>query len=197
MALVMRAHEGDVVIRDWLLKIMRKAVLDEATGCMPWRGQIEKKRRSPRSFTSGGYGRISFEKSRYGKLGMIRPHVVAWMLRNGWIPEDKQIDHLCRNRACCNVEHLELVLHGENARRSPLTPQGKSFCAKGHPFDMIRKRTGWGNKSGFSRACRVCKSEARRRHAEKARAAKRAARDEEVQRESIESRRPVQAELPF
>jgi hypothetical protein len=42
----------------------------------------------------------------------------------GPIPEGKQLDHLCRNRACINPEHLEPVTAKENILR------GESFSAK-------------------------------------------------------------------
>jgi hypothetical protein len=35
----------------------------------------------------------------------------------GYIPGNKQVDHKCRNRLCCNPEHLELVSQKENCRR--------------------------------------------------------------------------------
>lgn len=37
---------------------------------------------------------------------------------HGPIPEGMVADHLCGNRACCNVAHLQPVLPRENVRRS-------------------------------------------------------------------------------
>lgn len=39
----------------------------------------------------------------------------------GPIPEGLELDHLCRNRACCNPDHLEIVSSAENSRRASCT----------------------------------------------------------------------------
>lgn len=57
--------------------------------------------------SSEGYGRIRYRKELYA-------HRVAWELANGEIPTGKVIDHLCRNRACVNPDHLQLVSQKEN-----------------------------------------------------------------------------------
>lgn len=58
-----------------------------------------------------GYGTIVVEKTRR------RAHREFYEQRYGRIPEGKQIDHLCRNRACVNPEHLEAVTGLVNQRR--------------------------------------------------------------------------------
>ena len=44
-------------------------------------------------------------------------HRVAYELTYGRIPEGKEVDHLCRNKACVNPSHLEAVSHRENMLR--------------------------------------------------------------------------------
>lgn len=48
----------------------------------------------------------------------------------GEIPEGLTLDHLCRNRACVNPDHLEPVTHAENCRRGGL----RKYCKRGHVF---------------------------------------------------------------
>lgn len=44
-------------------------------------------------------------------------HIVSYEHFVGPVPEGKELDHLCRRRACINPEHLEPVSHKENVLR--------------------------------------------------------------------------------
>lgn len=58
------------------------------------------------------------DRDGYGRSGNTAAHRVAWEEAKGRkIPEGMEIDHTCENRACINVDHLELVSHAENMRR--------------------------------------------------------------------------------
>lgn len=58
-----------------------------------------------------GYGQI-----RDGDK-MKMAHRVTFEHKKGKVPDGFEIDHLCRNRACVNPEHMEIVTHVENVRR--------------------------------------------------------------------------------
>lgn len=69
--------------------------------------------------TRGGYSLLRF-RGRHGLAHrMTYEHLV------GPIPEGLVLDHLCRNRACCNPDHLEPVSLRENLLRG-LKARGKA-----------------------------------------------------------------------
>jgi hypothetical protein len=82
----------------------------------------------------------------------------------GAIPDGLHIDHLCRNRACCNPSHLEPVPPRINlcrgvgwAGRNAQATQ----CVNGHQFDDWN--TVYRPEGG--RTCRTCRNARARRYA--------------------------------
>lgn len=47
----------------------------------------------------------------------VAVHLVLWTNEHGYIPGRKTLDHICRNRLCINLDHLEMVTMKENAKR--------------------------------------------------------------------------------
>lgn len=86
-------------------RLLERVVRDEQTGCLVWTG--------PR--TRYGYGYIGKEGGRHA--GMAHTHKVMWESVNGSVPDGLELDHLCRNRACCEPTHLEPVTHLVNVQR--------------------------------------------------------------------------------
>jgi hypothetical protein len=85
---------------------------------------------------------------------------VAHELIVGPIPEDREIDHLCRVRNCVNPEHLEIVTKGENLRRGWEARRALVIeCRRGHPFND--ENTYLPPRGG--RECRTCRREVLRR----------------------------------
>lgn len=102
--------------------------------------------------TNSGYGKVD--------LPTRLTHRVAYELLVGPIPEGFQIDHLCRNRMCCNPTHLEPVTPQENSRRSRSVSglnAAKTECDKGHPLSGSNLRIyGMNTTAPGKRACKQC-----------------------------------------
>ena len=93
-----------------------------------------------------------------------KEHRWVWEHRRGIIPAGMVIDHLCRNRACVNVDHLEVVTHAENIRRGFERIGKPSACSNGHAWNGNRRMSRRGNGSLFTQ-CKACERE--RYHAKK------------------------------
>lgn len=105
------------------------------------------------SYSTGshGYSQIGFHEG--GRRTMALGHRVAWEAVHGLIPEGLTIDHLCRNRPCCNVAHMRLMTNVDNARLNGNAI--KTHCKRGHPFDEINTRR---DRKGHRR-CLACQHE--------------------------------------
>jgi hypothetical protein len=68
------------------------------TGCWHWTGYT-----SPE-----GYGRVGVRSA--SQLA----HRAHWVEVRGPITDGQVLDHICRNRACINLEHLRVVTVGQN-----------------------------------------------------------------------------------
>lgn len=121
-----------------------------------------------------GYGIIHWR----GKSWVV--HRAMWTVEVGPIPADDDwtIDHLCLNKLCVNVRHLEVVTRTENSLRAGglARAQGRNKqraamqCRNGH--ERTDENTGR-NRDG-TRYCRDCKHAAWERTATRTSARRRA-----------------------
>ena len=98
-------------------RILKKICISK-DGCWNWMG----------GDTGKGHGKVKWE----GHYVVIH-RIVYKLLVSEELPDELPLDHLCRNRRCCNPHHLEPVTHKVNTHRGlaclfkPLPqPKGKS-----------------------------------------------------------------------
>ena len=122
--------------------------VERSDGCWLWTAGLD----------WDGYGIFTAEASR-----TVRAHRWAYVALVGPIPSGLHLDHLCRNRACVNPDHLEPVTSRINTLRGKTLAAAnlaKSHCIHGHPLsgdNLYVRASGW-------RMCRECARQATARH---------------------------------
>ena len=79
-----------------------------------------------------GYTTISFNGRR------VSAHRFSYAAFKGDVGGDQEIDHLCRDRACVNPNHLELVSRKENLRRRDTIYESDAWV--GDPIKRLMSR---------------------------------------------------------
>ncbi len=108
--------ENDAIVADSLEEFMNK-ITDP---CHVWTGQIDHR----------GYGDFGVNSISLGKKVSVKAHRFAYALHYGFdaLPEGVTsspkfvINHLCHNRACVNIKHLEVITHAENLSQDKRKP---------------------------------------------------------------------------
>jgi hypothetical protein len=134
--------------------------VNKTAGCWLWLGPTRSYR---------GYGRFQLDS------GYHMAHRIAYTLEVGPIPDDYQIDHLCRVRHCVRPDHLEAVTQYVNNMRSESVTARESRqteCIHGHKFtpdNTYLTPTG-------RRQCRTCTKDRCSRQDARRRSVRRSAR---------------------
>lgn len=124
--------------------------------CWEWVGA-----RNNSGYGSVGAGMVGAKRKTMLAHRMSYQHVI------GQIPEGLTLDHLCRNRACVNTDHLEPVTGTENTRRAAAV---KTHCLKGHQLSGENIRIQVRSNGWKRRVCIACQRERNNSYMRQARA---------------------------
>lgn len=87
-----------------MARILERTRFAPETGCRIWTGP-----------TGGGRNGLYARMSVDGRT--VPVHRVVCSHYWGYLPPNRQVDHLCGNTLCVEPTHLEPVTHRENQRR--------------------------------------------------------------------------------
>jgi HNH endonuclease len=105
------------------------------TPCWIWQ------RGSSQSERGGRYGTT---RKNVGDQIPISAHRMMWERHKGLpIPQNFELDHLCRQTICCNPDHLEPVSHEENVRRGVVSRSLNKLCADDVRTIIQLRKEGW------------------------------------------------------
>jgi hypothetical protein len=113
------------------------AVHVDSNGCWHWTKYVK----------PNGYGQVGVP-GRYPQY----VHRVAYEAWVGPIPDGLHLDHLCRQRDCCNPRHLQPVTAAVNVRRAF---ELITHCPQGHPYDESNT---YRHATKPGRQCRACRN---------------------------------------
>ena len=128
------------------LRLLAAVCEDANTGCWNW----------TRFLDDEGYGFTAF------RGGYTKAHRAMYRELVGPIPDGLTLDHLCRNRACVNPEHMEPVTIRVNALRGDTAAArnaARTHCPQDHEYTVDNTYI---TPEG-SRRCRTCTREHIRR----------------------------------
>ena len=107
------ARRGRTTI-EWLLDIVSRSHLVEG-GCREWEG----------ARNDSGYCVSWAPEALCAALGLagrlVRVHRALYLIEHGTLDPELHVEHLCGNRWCIEISHLEAVTQTENNRRAILT----------------------------------------------------------------------------
>lgn len=101
------------------------------------------------------------DRDGYGIAHGKRVHIAAWEAANGPVPDGLVLDHLCSNRACSRVSHMEAVTQRENMFRRSFAYRARiERCPRGHDLRVMAIVVPNSSKQGGTgRICRQCNQE--------------------------------------
>lgn len=102
----------------------------------------------------------------YGIFAGVGAHLWAYRHFIGPVPDGCELDHLCSNRACVRLDHLDPVPHRENVLRgNGLAAQQarQTHCKHGHEFTPENTRV----RANRKRDCLTCEREYNARRSRK------------------------------